>query len=191
MRRISSVGSPSCTFVAKGFPDLTHSQHNPEARPPADHRVISFGGLRERIALDHWTNAPEGAELERILRVFCRARGSAANGFAAGDQLQRSHSQRFHSRTDDHQRPSGPEPVHQRRHRLRIWRRGENHLRATQLLKRLRRRAGAGIKLGMRPQLCRQSLLVSSASDRDGAKPHLARVLDSKMSQPTDALDGD
>src|SRR2546427_5473014 len=64
-----------------------HRQHDPEACPAADHLIVGFGGLFQRVALDHRTNPRQRAELHRVLGVFGGARGPSLNGPACADEL--------------------------------------------------------------------------------------------------------
>ncbi len=50
-----------------------HRQHDAEPCLAADHLLVGLCRFFQRIALDHGTNAAQGAELQRVLRVTSRA----------------------------------------------------------------------------------------------------------------------
>jgi hypothetical protein len=49
---------------------FAHGQNGTESRLSGDHLVVSLSRSFKRVTLDHWTNAADCAEFQRVLRVF-------------------------------------------------------------------------------------------------------------------------
>ncbi len=78
-----------------------HGQYHAKPRLPGDHLLVGFGGLFQRVTLDHWTDAGQRAELHGVLGVFGGAAGPSLDGAASADELQRSDSERLRAGSDD------------------------------------------------------------------------------------------
>ena len=119
---------------------------------------------------------------------LARAGGPSPDRPAGKDELQWSDGERIETGADDDQLPVRPQSIHQGRDRFRIWRGGENHAGAAQGLQRGGWRAGVGVNVMVSAQFLDQRFFVSAAADRDRAESHLARVLNSQVTQSADAL---
>src|SRR5262249_14893548 len=56
------------SFAAGILP--AYGQNRPKTCPPADHLIIGFSGLLQRIAFNHGTNSSQYAKPQRILGIF-------------------------------------------------------------------------------------------------------------------------
>ncbi len=74
---------------------------------------------------------------------------------------------------------------------LRIGRGGENDAGAAELLQFGGGIAGGSIDVVSGSEFSRQRFFVFAAPDGEGAEAHLPRILDSKMAEASDALNGD
>lgn len=99
--------------------------------------------------------------------------------------------QRFETGTYDHKGAIRGKAIYKRGHRFRVGRGCENEVSAPKFLQGLGGRSGIGIEIFVSAQFLGQRFLVGAAPDGDGAKAHLAGVLNSEMAETADALDRD
>src|SRR5262249_49457938 len=133
VQKVSSARRPracgtSGAFSGAGF------QHHPETRLPAHHAVVSLTSFIQRVRLDQRLHSGERAEPQRVLRVDGRPAGPARYYLPCENHRNHAHLYRLQRHTDDHERPTTPQPADRGRHRVRVRDRRKDGSGTAQLL---------------------------------------------------------
>src|SRR5208283_3396987 len=173
----------------------THGQHYAKSCAAADHPVVSFGGLFQRILFDHRTDSGERAELHGVFGISGDPGGPSLESAAANDQLNGRNREWVATGAYDDEFAVPGKATRQRGHGFGIGRSGEDYAGAAEFLQFRGRIAGGGIHIVSRPEFSRQRffifIFVFAAADGDGAESHLFCILDSQMAEASYALNGD
>src|SRR4030095_13765289 len=167
---------------------FVHCEHDAEAYLAAVHVFVSFARSAEGEFFDHRMHAAERAEFQSVLRIACGPGIPAVHLPSSHDQRQHADCERIVRCSRNQQVTVHSEPFHDRGNRFCARRCCQNHPRAAKLLQLLHRIDTLRIEVMMRAKFLRKRLLIFPATKCDCLESHLARILDTKVSEPADSL---
>ena len=184
------AGAPVAPSI-NDCPLHARSQDDPEAGFAGDHLLEGVGGFLQGVALDHGAHSGERAELHGVFGILGGTGGPSLNRFAAHDQLNGRDRDGLRAGTYDDELAVVRKSVYDCGHGLGIGSSGEDYAGAAEFLKFLGGISGRRIHEMSGAEFSGERFFVFTSPDGEGAKAHLAGILNAEMAETSDALNGD